>query len=163
VKNVEADERARVQEVLCLTGGELEDKPWLTCIPHKFVTFEYWYEGIPEWSVDEYRDLFDVGVSYRTVIYGSLIHPDTRFVDPDDTVWELVGTYVVGPERECPYRGQIVGEEEWRRCWPPEDAHELHSICPLCEAALGSKHGVIYIGEGWRGYIFRSFSPPEEE
>jgi hypothetical protein len=139
-------ERACVEYVFGLTGGELEEEPL------KFKdededdrSWRYHYEGYPEWAYEDfgsrryehdpsqYLTLIETGVSYSSGAPEELHFPDGE-------VWFKVRDYTHSGETECPMGS--CGDDET----VGKDSTEGMARCPLCEADAGEKHGHIYVG-----------------
>lgn len=149
----ESNERAQVEQVFGLTGGELMDDVWVPmhdirkatntlteCAP---ITFTYWYEGLPDY-VDR-RDTDWRDGTYRTVIRDETFGQVPETVTDDEGTWKVVVRYTSSGETQCPY----------------EDADEVPKVdpCPLCENPY-PLHGYIYIGDGWAEIVYRLDSQP---
>lgn len=143
------DERAQIQEVFGLTGGELESEPWdLPCTDAygKLQSFHcaYWYEGVPEWAGSDFPDVDgDTTHEYRTVVRDVTFGPPPEYTLDG---WERVKVYSNSGEVECPYRQVNPGEEVQAAGTDP---------CPLCEEPLDQPHMYVYIGDGWAEVIYR--------
>ncbi len=177
-------ERAAIEQVFVLTGGELESKP--TSFPDAFdfhdgygraytldkgaglstgYAFKYWYTGVPEWAAyKDYRT--DAGDSdYFTVLdltcsYGS----DTPgvLVATDGSVWARVAVYTRSGESECPYAdgsGNTVNRAEAALELKYRMPVSRRAYCPFCEERIGSKHGTIYMGDCAEVVYKRMVSP----
>lgn len=154
----EADqnERAQIEAVFLLGGGELEDKPWngLTganrygeAITH---TFRYWYEGAPEYAERGLNRAHDYP-TFRTVVVWGL--PPEALTDSEGKTWTRVAHYQSSGECECPCR-HYDGEDDFR---------SADGSCPLCEAGPGEKHGHVYLGEGWCEVVYMLKEAEENE
>jgi hypothetical protein len=145
-------ERAQVELVFGLTGGELDDEPW-----HGFA---YNYKGVPEYVRSDFTDRYDR--EYRTVVacflYGA---PPERIVD-DAGEWTLQATYSSSGEAECPLKDIDATEQE--EIYAHREKHfNLPRIarCFLCDEQRGDEHGYLYLGEGWLEAVFK-LAPTEE-
>lgn len=153
-----ANERAQIQEVFGLTGGELMDVAWGASYPNDGasmpIVFTYWYQGVPEYVEREFDALpFDYAPTYRTVCEQELYGMVPERIMDDEGTWTVVKRYSTSGECDCPLRyapdgasiAKVTGEHD----------------CPLCEESLGEEHGYIYIGDGWSEIVYRLQKPPE--
>jgi hypothetical protein len=164
-------ERESVEQVFLLTGGELDDKPWEPWEPcalsdrdadhvlaghdtwshhaSERLSFRYSYDGVPEWAEEDFPDLYDNGVSYRTVVLDCLFGFPPEVLHDRGETWTRVREYGPGGERECSMRDgdggeTIVGSENWRDdiiVHGGKEPFDRESRCPLCEADSGEPHG----------------------
>jgi len=146
-----AIERERVEQVFGLTGGELEDEPWVvieTSTPsdpnnHTVsgqAQYIFWFEGIPDYLAKrDYPDFYDV--SYRTIVQDCSWGLPPEVIEDEDGKWYRVAHFTSSGETAC----------SWEGC---EDADE-HLPCPLCEGTEEDGHGQIYLGEGWAEVIYK--------
>ncbi len=130
------NERAQVEQVFGLTGGELSDDPWIIADEKgQDWTFHFYYDFPPEYAE---RQFDYTAHTYRTVVR------DNMFGEPPDRFngWTKKATFSNSGETECPYRNDpltLVATE----------------TCPLCEALIGEEHGYIYIGDGWAEIVYQ--------
>jgi hypothetical protein len=142
-------ERDQVAEVFGLTGGELEDEPWIpTYVTDTYnevrpVTFTYWYQGVPEYAEEDFTDWSWGG--YRTVCRDEIFGQMPATVTDDEGTWRVVARYSSSGEIECP--GRQFDNEVSPFPFP----------CPYCEATADDTdgHGYIYIGDGWAEIVYR--------
>ncbi len=163
-------ERACVEAVFRLGGGELSDTPWEASYTTErgkdagesgyIVKFPHWYEGIPEWAADEVlgttkwdsrRDRHSVeGATYRTLIPAADPYsgPPEELRDENGT-WKLLRTFTSSGETECVYRGGDEGDMVMLR-------HvDKRGLCPYCEEEYRKPHGYIYLGDGACEAVYR--------
>ncbi len=155
-------ERAQIEEVFSLGGGELADKPWTGEANNLQYTFPYWYEGVPEYASEDFGDQHDFGCQHRTVIVD--VDPYSGVRAPEQIthlgeIWKRAKVYQSSGERECPFRDWdlINREDKPRQKYPATNrvtVEETHlydqtdkTTCPLCEAEIGEEHGHIYLGD----------------
>ncbi len=137
-------ERARIEAVFTLTGGELCDEPlvWADGIFEKHVV-HYHYDGCPEWAYEDFPDGSENIQShedgslweYRTLVVCEIF--GEREAPPK---WERVKSYRSSGEAECPWCGPGCDEEQ----------QATRADCPICEGT-----GIVCIGEGWREVVIR--------
>lgn len=163
-KNEEAIERQQVEEVFGLTGGELEDEPWICWTQmesevdgeplygkneefHAQSFWEwkerYWYEGPPEYVEREMQRQFP-GTLRTLVNPGGIITAPHRELYDGQGIWKLRETFNNSGEAECPARSY---DFEART----DVEHGKIGIvkgerCPLCDEQEGDEHGYIYLG-----------------
>lgn len=132
----EQHERAQVELVFGLTGGELNDDPW--CPTYVTETYgetrtyvaTYNYDGPPEWAEDTHDDW--ATVTYRTMVRDNLIGCDAPSVVNDDNgTWQKVATYASSGETDCYCEGN-------------------DKACYLCGG-----DGYVYVGDGWAEIVYR--------
>lgn len=123
-------ERARVEIVFGLDGGELEHEPWEN-------VSSYWYESVPEWASKDFDTRHSASSDYRTAVrycmYGIPTAPEG---------WEFVKEYLHSGEAEC-----------WcmlDRAPQGNASDRADPSCPLCEG-----DGYIYLGDGWCEVVYR--------
>lgn len=139
-----AQERAQVEQVFGLTGGELSDTVWEAREvggSERVWTFHYFYESTPEYAE---RELDWTAHDFRTVVR------DIVFGAPPEQLegWTKVATFGSSGEVECPGRSEepnIVRADQ-----SPEGRG-----CYYCEAEVGEPHGYIYIGDGWAEIVYK--------
>ena len=146
-------ERECVEEVFRLTGGELNDKPWVVfCDPE--LTEEdrlaYSYDGTPEWA-DEAND---TDHTYVTVVSDCSHGEEPEKLYTKGSRYEQVQTFVSSGECECPFKH--VNEDD-----VDEDDPSKTRPCVYCEAQAGEEHGYIYLGEGWCETVYREIKTCE--
>jgi len=167
-------ERAQIENVFCLGGGELETEPWqFKTEDGEESSFRYWYQESPDycertekksWEWDSDGNFHET----RTVIYCAL------YGGPDlPAGWEKVAEYRTSGEADCwhdgpgcddsnvkarerreadreTYRTRLIedktphGSPEW------EKFHAWPDMCELCEDS-----GNVYIGDGYGEFVFR--------
>lgn len=170
----QSNEREQVAEVFGLTGGELEDTPWVTTEaldtqhlalnvllgepPQRSFHFTYWYQGVPDYAqdLDDWPDY-----EYRTVCRDEMFGQVPDAVTDEDGTWTRVARYPTSGETECPY-------QDFDGAPIPTKEHP----CPLCEADgiptnLGESpiqfHGFIDIGDGWAEIVYRRPLPSDPD
>lgn len=158
-----ANERAQVEQVFGLTGGELMDVAWVPLDAHPHAvgtverytdnpfTFTYWYQGVPDYL--EGPEWHPTDATYRTVCANEMFGQVPETVTDDEGTWKVVARYRTSGECECPARSAEAGSAN---AVPATGEH-----CPLCEADLmaGEEHGYIYIGDGRAEIVYR-LEPP---
>jgi len=135
-------ERAQIEWVFALTGGELGDAPWrVIAADGTAEEFPYWYEGPPEYD-DARQQRTRRGAVYRTVVmdisYGL---PPNVVTDADGSAWTRDGHFTSSGEAACP------GQDDPAASLP----------CDLCEE--DAAHGIIYIGDGWAEVVYEVEDP----
>lgn len=134
----ERHERWQIEYLCGLEYGDLSDE--------KFGSFAYNYAGVPQWAQDDFDDLWEEGVEYRTVIGQFLFGSPPEVIVHDGAVWRLRRDYLCSPEVECPREGVVAGRR-----------------CGLCDARQGEPHGMIYLGEGWLEVVYRHDANDDDE
>lgn len=155
-----AKDRACIELVFGLTGGELADEPWVIeregdnpWVNH------FWYENVPEWAESEFPE-WPIR-NYRTIVR------DTMFGAPPDRLetWTKVATYMNSGETECPGRQEDsfstpkgVHFEKSANDVPLVRADQCDggNRCYYCEEKIGDEHGYIYLGDGWAEIVYVS-------
>jgi hypothetical protein len=127
--------KGQIEWVFGLSGGELEEEPW--------GDWQHWYMGVPEYAGPEHTD---PTVEYRTAIL------DCSYSQPPEKLdgWALDTIYHSSGETECPggWMGDGLVNRNSAVC-VPDNRGGKYRVCPYCEAREGTKHGMIYIGDGW--------------
>ncbi len=142
----DAPERAQVESVFGLTGGELEDKPlryleaklWHDGEPtgeHARRWARYWYRGAPDYA-PELERLGDVITIVWDRLYAGIAPPKIRAQGRE---WRKVGDFRSSGEAPCLDAGSVAQE-----------------TCTICEAEPGDRHGYVYVGDGWYETIYRA-------
>jgi hypothetical protein len=126
--------KEKIEWVFGLLGGELASEPWDGHL--------HWHEGTPEYVKGHYSDT----VNYRTVIM------DCATSNPPGNIenWKLHSTFSNSGETECP--GGWMGDgtvTEQDSVEIPKAPEGTYRVCPYCENPLRTKHGMIYLGDGW--------------
>jgi hypothetical protein len=142
-----SNEKQQVEQVFGLTGGELEDGPWIYTYEKDDQkiegTFLYWYEGVPDYCGAEIPDrhLHE----YRTIVQDCLwgLPPD-RIEDAEGDVWIRISSFTSSGETPCPF---MECDEEPEIL--PADG------CPFCGMMPGEPHEYIYLGNGWTEVVYR--------
>lgn len=132
-----AQDRAQVEQVFGLTGGELADTPWIV----DGWTFTFWYEFPPEYAERE----FDYTArNYRTAVR------DIMFGAPPDRLgtWTKVATFQNSGEAECPGKSEDIDIVRVEQCG--DDGRE----CYYCGGNVGAPHGYVYLGDGWAEIVY---------
>ena len=161
-------EKEQVEWVFHLTGGELEDEPWVfreDSEPGDPVAigsqYNYWYEGIPDWvrvgdltRRDHYGNIIGEAVvdtdTCRTVIHygGSYGFPPMKIKG-----WKQVAQYDSSGETDCPMCGAGLGADDIEEIF----ANLTGDECPMCENdQVGIAPGSLSIGDGWSQVIYMS-------
>lgn len=150
-------EREQVEWVFGLTGGELNDGPFIYhtmsnysgWVEHQHL---YWYDGCPDY-VDraERQEWEETDAVTLVVAGGGYLSPPSPWIVTDRGAWVLVATYTSSGEAECPLRDVEDGEGEDVGRGLVEDGR-----CYLCEARIigtvdnpPEGHGYIYTGDGY--------------
>ena len=140
-------ERAQVEIVFGLTGGEMEAAPlrflgdttWSDGTPRggpRRWWRRYWYTGAPDYAPEiERRWRGDVMTIVSDELFGML----PRKIYARGKVWRKVARFASSGEAEC--YGSIDGEI----CGAP---------CVCCGARIGEKHGYVYLGDGWGESVY---------
>lgn len=103
---------------------------------------EFWYEGTPKLWSGEKGD-----PEYRTILW------DARFEGlPEIPGWNIVGHYPMRETAPCRMTGDVTRRQA---VLGPKYPRGKAAFCPLCESRLGSRHGAIYIGQGWTQGVYR--------
>lgn len=163
------NERAQVEQVFGLTGGELEDTAWVPTYPAERptwsvpegaievlvvpvpFTFTYWYQGVPEYVERDFDALpLSYAPTYRTVCRDEMFGQVPETVTDDEGTWTVVTRYTTSGEAECPLRNDDTGL-----------AYVAGERCSFCEETRGELHGVVYIGDGWAEIVYRLQVPYE--
>lgn len=140
-----AKDRACIEQVFGLTGGELADQPWVIeregenpWVNH------FWYENVPEWAESEFPE-WPIR-NYRTIVR------DIMFGAPPDRLetWTKVATYMNSGEAECPGQHEDVNRVRLDQCDGDTDR------CYYCGEKVGEEHGYIYLGDGWAEIVYVS-------
>lgn len=148
-------ERAQVEQVFGLTGGELETGAWK--IGEKTIS-RYWYEGAPEYAARDFRE-----GTVRTAVHCALYGSSPERIEDKDGAWVRKAEYQTSGETECLYRSGAPEDAKVKRdqcrlvaSYPRKrlvgtfaKLTAKHAECPFCEARLGEDHGYIYLGDGW--------------
>ena len=141
-------EREQVEHVFGLTGGELNDAPWVVQYDDgDECTFRYTYDGVPDWAGSDFEDSYDTS-RYVTVV--SWWETPEWLTDKEGQLWHRARSYTSGGEVECPER---EGEASF---WFGMEN------CPLCDALPGDKHGYIYLGDGWGETVYARYSSAKQ-
>jgi len=152
-------ERAQVEEVFGLTGGELSDEPWTHTEGDEPwappVKFEYWYDDVPSYAEDDHTDWSHS--RYRTVVTCTLYSGAPLVLRDDEGTWRFVKAYTSSGETECPCR---QGGDPY-----PDMPDDGTGSCALCGVKLkneetgektpAAKHEHIYLGDGWVEAVYK--------
>jgi len=140
---MDQNERAQVEQVFALTGGELNDQPFQAWSDASRdgapLSFAYNYDGAPEYS--DLPDRYET--EYITIVSDCLFGSESDVLYQANGVrWIKVASFRSSGETECPCKqGDCDGDDD--------------RPCPLCEAQQGEAHGYVYLGDGWCETVYR--------
>jgi hypothetical protein len=157
-------ERACVEELTGLTGGELSDDPWEGTAGGSPVragsTFRrtYNFEGAPEW-LDEIGKKERYSGEWATAVHFGAVGSPAKFIFDRSGTWELEHALYDDPEHECMLcHWDPEKQEESSKPRPVTEAEAQIAEgddrrCPYCEEAIGEEHGFLYQGNAtWEVY-----------
>lgn len=141
-------ERECVEQVFCLTGGELNDKPVTYTDDSGEGTLRYTYDGGPDYAQSDFEDLHSNYVRYFTAVRQYSPHHTSEIMGSeikiDGKTYKCVSVFNSSGETQCPC-ADMGGEPD------PFAGKE----CPYCGKQDGEKHGHIYLGDGWCEVVYR--------
>jgi hypothetical protein len=151
-KNERDADREQIEWVFGLTGGELNDRPFVTKDHGQFV---YWYDGVPEYASSDYPYRFDR--EYVTLVsYSFCGTPFETLEDLEGNKWVLQSVFGNSGETECPGQHEGFGIVT--------DGHTAGGDrCYLCDEKRGDKHRYIYLGDGWAEVVYRKEEEEEAD
>lgn len=141
-------ERAQVEYVFGLTGGELDDSPCvLKDADGKAWHTAYHYDGAPEYATEYTKDYdSEYFTLVRECLWGA---PPEILFDENGSKFERVEIFGHSGETECPGQHEDEGDKV-------ADAHCLQGDrCVMCGEPKGESHGYIYLGDGWAEIVYR--------
>lgn len=146
---MDANERAQVEIVFGLTGGELEDRPlrflgdtrWSDGTPRgepRRWWRRWWYTGVPDYAQEIERRL---GGEFLTIVSDELLGKLLTRILARGKIWRKVARYGHSGEAACYMEGEINTENK---------------TCSICGENPGKRHGYVYLGDGWSETVYRA-------
>lgn len=148
--------RESVECVFGLTGGELEDKPWVCTSDNGEISqkFAFWYEGSPDYCKRDWS------TETRTIIFEGLYSSAPITLVDGTGTWTKFASFTSSGECECPHRNADDSEDT------DAEIAEDDSTCELCGETDGDGHGFIYLGDGYSEVVYKvepEIEEPETE
>lgn len=147
----EQRDRAQVEEVFGLTGGELNDEPWIVNdrATQTAWTFHYHYDFAPSYAERDFEQYDEVRTVVRCNMFGE---PPAVLIDQHDASrrWVKVATFTNSGETEC-----FGANNDAPNIVTAEQTATAGSECYYCAEPIGKPHTVVYIGDGWAEIVYR--------